>query len=158
MIALPWDKHPLLSAILDLLNWLDFACCWAGNDKLWRATGCCCCRQHDGHSWSNVACVNRVLAPKLAAAELSLSLSLSLHFCSFFAFSLSLALLCAISLCHANALQLDKLNLTFASSLIFIAFVLRRQQTARKRLSHWPLVSPPPALCLFAFLLFLRVM
>jgi FkbM family methyltransferase len=60
----PWDKHPLSSAV-DPLNWLDFTCYWAGQDKLWRITGCYR-PQYDGHSWSNVACVNRVLAPELA--------------------------------------------------------------------------------------------
>jgi hypothetical protein len=60
----PWDKHPLSSAV-DPLNWLDFTSYRAGEDKLWRITGCYR-PQHDKHIWSNVACMNRVLAPKLA--------------------------------------------------------------------------------------------
>jgi FkbM family methyltransferase len=60
----PWDKYPLSSAIYPL-DWLDFTCYWAGPDKLWRITGCYR-PQYDGHGWSNVACVNRVLAPELA--------------------------------------------------------------------------------------------
>jgi FkbM family methyltransferase len=60
----PWAKYPLSSAI-DPLDWLDFTCYWAGQDKLWRITGCYR-PQYDGHGWSNVACVNRVLAPELA--------------------------------------------------------------------------------------------
>jgi FkbM family methyltransferase len=62
--AKPWDKYPLSSAI-DPLDWLDFTCYWAGQDKLWRITGCYLA-QYDKGKWSNVACVNRVLAPELA--------------------------------------------------------------------------------------------
>mmetsp|Transcript_21794 Transcript_21794/g.48875 ORF Transcript_21794/g.48875 Transcript_21794/m.48875 type:complete len:408 (-) Transcript_21794:259-1482(-) len=44
---------------------LSFTCYWAGEKRLWRITGCWM-RYYDIHTWSNVACVNRKLAPRLA--------------------------------------------------------------------------------------------
>jgi hypothetical protein len=52
----PWDKHPLSSSTICPLDGLELTCCWAGKDELWRMT-CHHRPQHDGHSWSNVACV-----------------------------------------------------------------------------------------------------
>mmetsp|Transcript_18564 Transcript_18564/g.38684 ORF Transcript_18564/g.38684 Transcript_18564/m.38684 type:complete len:233 (+) Transcript_18564:718-1416(+) len=45
---------------------LSFTCYWAGKQKLWRITDCWL-HAYDLHVWGNVACVNRKLAPMLAA-------------------------------------------------------------------------------------------
>jgi FkbM family methyltransferase len=45
---------------------LSFTCYWAGKQRLWRITDCWM-RFYDIHTWGNVACVNRKLAPMLAA-------------------------------------------------------------------------------------------
>mmetsp|Transcript_23796 Transcript_23796/g.52027 ORF Transcript_23796/g.52027 Transcript_23796/m.52027 type:complete len:293 (+) Transcript_23796:96-974(+) len=44
---------------------LSFTCYWAGKQKLWRITDCWL-HAYDLHTWGNVACVNRKLAPMLA--------------------------------------------------------------------------------------------
>jgi FkbM family methyltransferase len=43
----------------------SMVCYWTGIDKLWRITNCWML-YYDIHSWSNIACVNTKLVPKLA--------------------------------------------------------------------------------------------
>ena len=43
----------------------SMVCYWAGIDKLWRITNCWML-YYDIHTWSNVACVNTKLVPRLA--------------------------------------------------------------------------------------------
>ena len=58
------DQH-----LADMVQMLDetahMTCYWAGIDWLWRITNCWM-QYYDIHSWSNVACVNRKLVPRLA--------------------------------------------------------------------------------------------
>lgn len=59
-----WGKADLKS-IIDGLDTIGHTCYWAGNEKLWRVTGCW--QEFYGYrSWSHLACSNRNLAPKLA--------------------------------------------------------------------------------------------
>ena len=64
----PWKQEkkekPLLQAI-SMLNEMHFTCYWPGRDQLWRITGCWL-QHYEGLFWSNVVCVNRILAPTLA--------------------------------------------------------------------------------------------
>uniref|UniRef100_A0A6S8XPX8 Methyltransferase FkbM domain-containing protein n=1 Tax=Chaetoceros debilis TaxID=122233 RepID=A0A6S8XPX8_9STRA len=59
-----WENQHLYDMI-DMLDQKDFTCYWAGNEKLWRITGCWM-QYFDVHLWSNVACVNRSRVPRLA--------------------------------------------------------------------------------------------
>ncbi|VEU39331.1 unnamed protein product [Pseudo-nitzschia multistriata] len=58
------DQH--LYDVVTALDQISMTCYWAGTRRLWRITGCWM-RYYDIHTWSNVACVNRNLVPKLAA-------------------------------------------------------------------------------------------
>jgi len=60
----PWGTQHLYDTIENLDD-LDITCYWAGKKKLWRITGCWQL-YFDIHTWSNVACVNRRMAPDLA--------------------------------------------------------------------------------------------
>mmetsp|Transcript_25354 Transcript_25354/g.28364 ORF Transcript_25354/g.28364 Transcript_25354/m.28364 type:complete len:540 (-) Transcript_25354:87-1706(-) len=57
---------------------LSFTCYWAGIQRLWRITDCWM-RFYDIHTWGNVACVNRKLAPMLAAKMESVFLNTLNH-------------------------------------------------------------------------------
>jgi len=57
---------------------LSFTCYWAGIRRLWRITDCWM-RFYDIHTWGNVACVNRKLAPMLAAKMESVFLNTLNH-------------------------------------------------------------------------------
>jgi FkbM family methyltransferase len=63
-----WQKpdHTIPAAV-DMLNGIGFTCYWAGKKKLWRITGCPLPLYQTAKFWSNIACVNRKLAPGLAA-------------------------------------------------------------------------------------------
>eukprot|EP00557_Chaetoceros_sp_GSL56_P014739 CAMPEP_0176485872 /NCGR_PEP_ID=MMETSP0200_2-20121128/5271_1 /TAXON_ID=947934 /ORGANISM="Chaetoceros sp., Strain GSL56" /LENGTH=515 /DNA_ID=CAMNT_0017882545 /DNA_START=26 /DNA_END=1573 /DNA_ORIENTATION=- len=58
-------KNQHLYDVIEMLDDVDFTCYWAGNQKLWRLTGCWQL-YFDVHAWSNVACVNRKRVPRLA--------------------------------------------------------------------------------------------
>jgi len=61
-----WRKQSLKDAI-DMLDRQGFTCYWAGREKLWRITGKRCFLDHyENNCWSNVASVNRELAPQLS--------------------------------------------------------------------------------------------
>jgi FkbM family methyltransferase len=60
-----WGKQKLSDAI-DMLDELGFQCYWAGEDKLWRITGCVLEDLYATHNWANVACANQNLSPALA--------------------------------------------------------------------------------------------
>ena len=53
-----WVKYHLTD-IVGLLDGKGFTCYWAGNDRLWRITGCLHEIYATAHGWSNVACVHR---------------------------------------------------------------------------------------------------
>lgn len=58
-------KHQHLHDIVTMLDDIGFTCYWAGEQKLWRITGCWQL-YYDVHTWSNIACANRHRVPKLA--------------------------------------------------------------------------------------------
>jgi FkbM family methyltransferase len=59
------EERPLEKAI-NFLNSLDFTCYWPGKKgKLYQITNCWLSHYH-GLFWSNVACVHRILSPRLA--------------------------------------------------------------------------------------------
>jgi len=60
-----WKEQSLKDAV-DMLDNIGFTCYWAGKGKLWRMTGQNCFLDHyETKCWSNVACANRKLVPKL---------------------------------------------------------------------------------------------
>jgi len=61
-----WEKQHLYDIVEMLDASADMTCYWAGVDRLWRITECWM-SYFDIHTWSNVACVNRVRVPKLAS-------------------------------------------------------------------------------------------
>jgi hypothetical protein len=61
-----WRHQSLREAIEMLDQELNFSCYWAGNGHLWRVSGPnCFLDYYDSRHISNLACVNRVLAPDL---------------------------------------------------------------------------------------------
>ena len=61
------SKDRSLPKTVEFLDNLGFTCYWAGRKKLWRITLCLLPHYDKGKFWSNVACVNRNLAPVLAS-------------------------------------------------------------------------------------------
>ena len=60
-----WATQNLKDAI-KYLDEFGFTCYWAGTDRLWRIDESCWLDHYDFHTWSNVACVNRILQPEVA--------------------------------------------------------------------------------------------
>ena len=60
-----WETQNLKDAI-KYLDEFGFTCYWAGTDRLWRIDESCWLDHYDFHTWSNVACVNRILQPEVA--------------------------------------------------------------------------------------------
>jgi hypothetical protein len=61
-----WNKYNLSTAIA-FLHQHQFMCYWAGREgKLWRITGCWRHEYDRFKQWSNVGCVHRTNAPRLA--------------------------------------------------------------------------------------------
>jgi hypothetical protein len=61
----PWMQVNLSTAVA-FLETQDFVCYYAGEQKLWRLTGCFQ-EYMNAHGWSNVACANGALDPELVA-------------------------------------------------------------------------------------------
>jgi FkbM family methyltransferase len=65
-----WMGSWRMQHLYDIVEMLDtnsgLTCYWAGIDRLWRITDCWM-SYYDIHVWSNVACVNRHLVPRLAS-------------------------------------------------------------------------------------------
>ena len=59
------EDDKALQTAIDMLDKMDFTCYWPGKRQLWRITGCWL-PHYQGLFWSNVVCVNRILAPTLA--------------------------------------------------------------------------------------------
>lgn len=59
-------KNQHLYDVIDMLDGIGLTCYWAGNQILWRVTGCWQL-YFDVHTWSNLACANRRRVPTLAA-------------------------------------------------------------------------------------------
>jgi len=61
-----WEMYGrTISAATSLLNKAGFTCYWAGIGKLWRISSCEMNEYLTHKFWSNVACANRNLAPRL---------------------------------------------------------------------------------------------
>jgi hypothetical protein len=61
----PWNQVNLSTAVA-ILETQEFVCYYAGEQKLWRLTGCFQ-EYMNVHRWSNVACANGALDPELVA-------------------------------------------------------------------------------------------
>ncbi len=61
----PWADQNLIDAV-KMLDDYNFTCYWAGVGRAWRIDESCWLDHFSVHFWSNVACVNRVLNPKVA--------------------------------------------------------------------------------------------
>jgi len=59
-----WDNKNVKDAI-DQMDRIGHTCYWAGEEKLWRITGCWQ-EVYSKKTWGHMACAHRVLAPKLA--------------------------------------------------------------------------------------------
>ena len=60
-----WQNYHLYD-VIDMLRRLHFNCYWAGDDRLWKITGCWMA-YFDIKTWANIACVNVKKIPVLAS-------------------------------------------------------------------------------------------
>ncbi|GFH47721.1 hypothetical protein CTEN210_04196 [Chaetoceros tenuissimus] len=60
-----WQKYHLYD-VIEMLRKLHFTCYWAGDDRLWKITGCWM-SYFDIKTWANIACVNVKKVPVLAS-------------------------------------------------------------------------------------------
>jgi len=60
-----WSTQNLIDAV-NMLDELGFTCYWAGVGRAWRIDESCWLDHFSWHSWSNVACANRLINAKVA--------------------------------------------------------------------------------------------